>query len=195
VTYICFINDNICPFILKRHIRTFHISFICRWSFNAHVNVMYHKQICRLQPTTSYHTVLGFPILASVPVQNFSKFEFINVTFCVCSFRMNLLVQNDHLRDPLKDWNSQGYRFTVSLYFISGWRWASVPTQDTCKARHFRWSSSFQFYYNHVQFFFLSLSSVMVSYRGSPGYICLWKISTWLFAKVFHEVWRHGENL
>jgi len=86
----------------------------------------------------------------------------------------------------------QVHRVTI---FISGWRWASVPTQDTCKARHFRWSSSFQFYYNHVQFFFLSLSSVMVSYRGSPGYICLWKISTWLFAKVFHEVWRHGENL
>jgi len=26
--------------------------------------------------------------------------------------------------------------------------------------------------------FFLSLSSVIVSYRGSPGYICLWKTST-----------------
>jgi len=53
----------------------------------------------------------------------------------------------------------------------------------------------FQFYYNHVQFFFPSLSSVMVSYGGSPGYICLWKISTWLFAQGFHEVWRHGENI
>jgi len=90
-------------FDLKRHIYTFHISFICLLIFNAHVNVMYHKQICRLQPTTSYHTVLGFPILARVPAQNFSKFEFIHVTFCVCSFRMDLLVQNDHLCDPLKD--------------------------------------------------------------------------------------------
>jgi hypothetical protein len=133
-----FHNWQYMSLILKRHIYTFHISFICRLIFNGHVNVMYHKQVCRLQPTTSYHTVLGFPILARVPVQNFSKFEFIHVTFCVCSFRMNLLVQNDHLRDPLKDWNSQGYRFTVSLYFLSGWRWAFVPTQDTCKARHFR---------------------------------------------------------
>jgi len=138
VTYKCFINDNICPLILKRHIYTFHISFTCRLICNAHVNVMYHKQICRLQPTTSYHTVLGFPILARVPAQNFSKFEFIHVTFCVCSFWMDLLVQNDHLRDPLKDWNSQGYRFTMSLYFLSGWRWVFVPTQDTYKARHIR---------------------------------------------------------
>ena len=90
---------------------------------------------------------------------------------------------------------SQGYRFTMSLYFLSGWRWAFVPTQDTCNARHFWWFSSFQFYYNHVQSFFPSLSSVMVSYRGSPSYICLWKISTSLFAQVYHEVWRHGENL
>jgi len=77
---------------------------MCRMCiFDAHVNVMYHKQICRLQPTTSYHTVLGFPILARVPAQKFNKFEFIHVTFCVCSVRMDLLVQNDHLRDPLKD--------------------------------------------------------------------------------------------
>jgi len=81
----------------------FHTSFICRLIFHAHVNVMYHKQICRLQPTTSYHTVLGFPILARAPAQNISKFEFIHVTSCLCSFRMDLLVQNDHLRDPLKD--------------------------------------------------------------------------------------------
>ena len=110
-----------------------HIPFFIYMSHNfwAHVHVMYYKQ-----PTTSYHTVLGFPILARVTVHNFSKFDFIHVTFCVCLFRMDLLVQNDHLRDPLPDWNSQGY--TVSLYFLSGWRWAFVPTQDTCKARHFR---------------------------------------------------------
>ena len=138
MTYICFINDNICPLKLKRHIYTFHISFKCRIIFNAHVHVMYYKQPCRLQPTTSYHTVLGFPILARVTSHNFSKFDFIHVTFCVCSFRMDLLVQNDHLCDPLPDWNSQGYRFTASLYFLSGWRWAFVPTQDTCKAYHFR---------------------------------------------------------
>jgi len=157
-----------------------HISYFIYMSLNlnAHVSVMYHKQICRLQPTTSYHTVLGFPILARVPSQNFSKFEFIHVTFCECSFRMDVVVQNDHLRDSLKDWNSQGYRFTVSLYFLSGWSWAFVPTQDTCKARRFRWASSFQSYYNNVHFFFLSLSSVMVSYRGSPDYICSWKTST-----------------
>ena len=195
MTYICFINDNICPLITKRHIYTFHISFICHLIFNAHINFTYHKKICRLQPTTSYHTVLGFPILARVPAQNFSNFEFIHVTLCVCSFRMDLLVQNDHLCDPLKDWNFQGYRFTVSLYFLSGWRWVFVPTQDTCNAHHFWWFSSSQFYYNHVQSFFQSLSLVMVSYRGSPSYICLWKISTSLFAQVYHEVWRHGENL
>ena len=91
-------------FNFERHIYTFHISFICLLIFNAHVNVMYHKQICRLQPPTSYHTVLGFPILARVTVHNFSKFDFIHVTFCVSSFRMDLLVQNDHLRDPLPDW-------------------------------------------------------------------------------------------
>jgi len=90
-------NDSICPLILKRHIYTLHISFIRRLIFNAHVHVMYHKQLCCLQPTTSYHTVLGFPILARVPAQNFSKFDFIHVTFCTCSFRMDLLVQNDHL--------------------------------------------------------------------------------------------------
>ena len=45
---------------------------MCRMCiFDAHVNVMYHKQICRLQPTTSYHTVLGFPILARVTAHNF----------------------------------------------------------------------------------------------------------------------------
>jgi len=71
--------------------------------FNAHVHVMYYKQPFRLQPTTSYHTVLGFPILARVPAHNFSKFDFTQVNFCVCSFRMDLLVQNDHLRDPLPD--------------------------------------------------------------------------------------------
>jgi len=87
-------------------------------NFNAHVHVMYYKQPCRLQPTTSYQTVLGFPILARVPGHNFSKFDVIHATFCVCSFRMDLLVQNDHLRGPLPD--SQGYRFTVSLYFLSG---------------------------------------------------------------------------
>ena len=53
----------------------------------------------------------------------------------------------------------------------------------------------FNFIVIMYNFFFLSLSSVMVSYRGSPGYICLWKISMWLFAQVFHEVWRHSENL
>jgi len=42
---------------------------------------------------------MGFPILARVPAQNFSKFEFIHVTFNVCSFRMDLLVQNDHLHE------------------------------------------------------------------------------------------------
>jgi len=115
VTYIRLINDNICPLILKRHEYTCHISFICRLIFNAHVLVMYYKQPCCLQPTTSYHTVLGFPIHARVPAQNFAKFDFIHVTFCVCSFQMDSLVQNDHLRDPLPDWNSQGYRFTVSL--------------------------------------------------------------------------------
>jgi len=117
-TYV-FSNDNICPLILERHIHTFHISFICRIIFNAHVHVMYYKQPCRLQPTTSYHTVLGFPILAHVTAHNFSKFDFIHVPICVCSFRMDLLVQNEHLRDPLPDSNSQGYRFTVSLYFLS----------------------------------------------------------------------------
>jgi len=136
-TYV-FLNDNICPLILKRHIYTFHISFTCRIIFNTHVHVMYYKQPCRLQSATSYHTVLCFPILARVTAHNFSKFDFIHVTFCVCSFRMDLLVQNDHLRDPLPDWSSQGYRFTVSLYFLSCWKWAFVPTQDTCKACHFR---------------------------------------------------------
>ena len=136
-TYV-FSNDNICPLILKRHIYTFHISFICRIIFNAHVHVMYYEQPCRLQPTTSYHIVLGFPILARVTAHNFSKFDFIHVPICVCSFRMDLLVQNEHLRDPLPDSNSQGYRFTVSLYFLSVWRWPFVPTQDTWKACHFR---------------------------------------------------------
>jgi len=94
--------DNICPLILKRHICTFYISFICRLIFNAHINVTYHKKICRLQPTTSHHTVQGFPILARVPAQNFSNFQFIQETLCVCSFRMALLFQNVHLCDPLK---------------------------------------------------------------------------------------------
>ena len=72
MTYICCINDNICPLILKRHIYTLHISFKCRIIFNAHFHVMYYKQPCRLQPTTSYHTVLDFPILARVTAHKFS---------------------------------------------------------------------------------------------------------------------------
>ena len=98
-TYV-FSNDNICPLILKRHIYTFYVSFICRIIFNGHFHVMYYKQPCRLQPTTSYHTVLGFPILARVTAHNFSNFDF-------------------HLRDFLPDSNSQGYRFAVSLFFLS----------------------------------------------------------------------------
>jgi len=55
----------------------------------------------------------------------------------MCMFISNgLTISNVHLCDPLKVWNSQGSRFTVSLYSLSGWRWAFVPTQDTCKARH-----------------------------------------------------------
>ena len=64
----CFINDNMCPLILKRHIYTLHIAFICLIIFDAHVHDMYYKQPCRLQPTTSYHTVLGFPIFARVTI-------------------------------------------------------------------------------------------------------------------------------
>jgi len=93
VTYICFVSDNICPLILKRHLYTFCISCICRLIFNAHINVTYHKKTCRLQTTTSHHTILGFPILARVPAQNFSNFQFIHMTLCVCSFRMALLVK------------------------------------------------------------------------------------------------------
>jgi len=55
----CFIIEDICPLTLKNHIFTFHISFICRLIFNAHINVTYHKTKCRLQPTTSHHTVQG----------------------------------------------------------------------------------------------------------------------------------------
>ena len=76
----------------------------------------------------------GCPILARVPAQNFSNFQSIHVTWCVCSFRVALLFQNVDLRDLLKVWNSQGSRFTVSLYSLSGWRWAFVPTHDACKA-------------------------------------------------------------
>ena len=60
MTYIFFIRENICDLILKRHIYTFYISFVCRLIFNANINVTYHKTICRLQPTTSHHTVQGF---------------------------------------------------------------------------------------------------------------------------------------
>ena len=81
---------------------TFHILFICRLIFKTHINVTYHEKICRLQPTTSHHTVLDFPILAHVLAQNFSNFQFIHVTLCVCSFQMALLFQNVHLCDPLK---------------------------------------------------------------------------------------------
>jgi len=173
----CFINDNICPLIWKRHIFSFNISIICRLIFNAHINVTNHKKICRSQPTTSYHIVLEYPILARVLAQNFSNFEFIHVTLCVCSFRMALIVQNDYLRDPLKVWNSQGYRFTVSLYFLSDRRWAFVPTQDTCNARHFWSFSSFLFYYNLVQFFF-SITLI------SDGFVS-WVSSLHLFMENF----------
>ena len=43
MTYICFINDNICHLISKSHIYTFHIAFICYIIFNEHVHVMYYK--------------------------------------------------------------------------------------------------------------------------------------------------------
>jgi len=93
----------------------------------------------------------GFPILARVPTQNFSNFQSIHVTLCVCLYQMALLFQNVHLRDPLKVWNSQGSRFTVSLYSLSGWRWAFVPTNDAWKARRFWQFCSFQIYNIHVQ--------------------------------------------
>ena len=168
MTYICFINDNICPLILKRHMYTFHISFICPIIFNAHVHVMYYKQPCRLQPTTSYHTVLGFPILARVTAHNFSKSDFIHVTFCVCSFRVDLLVQNDHLRDPLPDWNSQGTGSPCHYIFYL------VEDGPLCRhrirAKRVTSDNLFQFNFKKIRWiFFLSLSLVMVSYRGSPG--------------------------
>ena len=52
-----------------------HIAYFIHMShnFNAHVHVMYYKQPCRLQPTTSYHTVLGLPILTRVTAHNFSN--------------------------------------------------------------------------------------------------------------------------
>ena len=44
--------------------------------------------------------------------------------------------------------------------------------------------------------FFFSITLISDGfYRWSLGYNCLWKVSTWLFAQGFHEVWRHGENL
>ena len=95
----------------------------------------------------------GFQILACVPAQNFSNFQSIHMTLCVCSFRMALLFEHVHLRDPLKVWNSQGSRFTVSLYTLSGWRWAFVPTHDACKARRLWYFGPFQIYCFHVQFF------------------------------------------
>ena len=60
MTYICLISENICPSILKRHKYTSYTSITCRLIFNAHINVMYHETICRLQPNTSNHTVQGF---------------------------------------------------------------------------------------------------------------------------------------
>jgi len=66
---------------------------------------------------------------------------------------------------------------------------------DTRCLQGMRWFCSFQIYQIHVHFFFKSLSSVMISYRGSPSYKCLWKVSTWLFAQGFHEVWRRGKKL
>ena len=165
----CFFKWQYMSFNIKK--TYIHISYFitCRIIFNTHVHVMYYKQPCRLQSATSYHTVLGFPILARVPAQNFSSFEFIHATLCVCSFWMDLLVQNDHLHDPLKDWNSQGYRFTMSLYFISGWRWAFVRHMIRVKRVIFDNLVHFNFIIIMYKFFFLPLSSVMVSYRGSPG--------------------------
>jgi len=65
---------------------------------------------------TSHST--GFSILARVLTQSFSNFQSIHVTLCVCSFRMAVLFQNVRLRDPLKVWDSQGSRFTVTMFPI-----------------------------------------------------------------------------
>ena len=131
---------------------------------------MYYKQPCRLQPTTSYHTVLGFPILACVPAHNFSKFDFIHVTFCVCSFRMDLLVQNDHQRDPLpgrlKLSRVQVHRVTIFCIWLE---------MGLCADTGYVQSASFsRIYFTSIllksgELFLVSLSLVMVSYRGSPG--------------------------
>jgi len=60
MTYICLISENTCRLILRRHIYTSYISFICCLILNAHINLTYHETICRLLPTTSHNTVQGF---------------------------------------------------------------------------------------------------------------------------------------
>ena len=55
---------------------------------------------------------------------------------------------------------------------------------------HLLWSCAIFFFITLISDGFLSPPS-----RGSPGYICSWQNSTWLFVQGFHEVWRHGENL
>jgi len=55
-------SENVCSLILKRHIYSFHISFLCRFILNAHTNVTYHETICRFNGLyVSIHIgVLGY---------------------------------------------------------------------------------------------------------------------------------------
>ena len=164
-----------CPLILKRHMCKFHTSFICRLIFNAHVNVMYHKQICRLQPTTSYHTVLGFPILARVPAHNFFQVWFHPRDF-LCMFISNGLtspkwspawptprLKLSRVQDPCPHAGSPCH----CIFYL-------VEDGPLCRHRIRAKRVIFDnlFHFNFIKIgcnFCVSLSLVMVSYRGSPG--------------------------
>ena len=196
MTYICLTNENICPLILKRHTYISYNSFECCWIVNAHINVTYHETICRLLPTTSHHTVQGFHPSHVYRRRTFSILNQSTWRYVFAHFQRPYYFETFTCVTHSKSETLQGPGVPCHNF---PYQVDDGPLcQHTMPARRVIYDNIFYFkFIIFMRIFFSSHSSVMISYRGSPGYNCLWKVSTWLFAqgRKFHEVWLHGEKL
>jgi len=117
----------------------------------------------------------------------------------MCMFISNgLTSQNLHLRDPLKVWNSRGYRFTGPCHYIPYlvedrplcWHRIRATCVIVDNLAHFNFIMIMcNFFWFDFHYWWFLIVGLLATCHGS------WKISTWLFAQGFHEVWRDGENL
>ena len=115
MTYIC-ISENICPLILKTYTYTSYILCICRSIFNAHISVTLHKTICRLQPTTSHHTVQSFHTSHVYRRRTFPTLNKSTVQDVMCMFvSIGLTIMK---RSPA--WPAQNLKLsTVQVYHVT----------------------------------------------------------------------------